>query len=621
MAKWTQKKMKEFGLLDSKVHIMDSLLSYPVSRHLELNDEHGNVQFRAPLSEKPLEMDPTSNTIWRNMTFLAYTPSGEVLNKKLVYANYGKPEDFDVLESEGIDVMGKVVIVRYGKCFRGLKIMNAQRRGAIGLLLYSDPLDDGYRVGKVYPDGPWRPETSVQRGSAQFNSLCPGDPQRAHSEATTEQLCGYKPNEVIPSIPAIPISYHDAIPLLLSLQGDEVPPDWVGGLTDKLVYRFGPSKGTVSLGTNNTFKVTPIWNVITTIKGTLPKELDQPVVLGNHRDAWVYGAADPNSGSTVMLEVGRAFGKLVQSGWKPKRTIIIASWSGEEYGLVGSTGWGEEYANTLLKNATVYINVDVGVSGKTFASAATHSLGRELLKVAGKVKDPETQKPLSDVWDKQLGTLGSGSDYTVFLDNLGIASYDLRFMPFNKQPYGTYHSIYDSYTWIETQADPTLEYHVLLSQVVGLLALDFADLDVLPIELQDEAQAISQYVDELEGMHIHGLDELRKAVKELEKSAVAFARNDEVDNQQKNRILGLFERNLLDKEGLPKRKWFKHILQAPGLYLGYEPEVFPGIQQAFSEKNNTMLQQEITRAVSAINRGIRMLTPQNSGEPFVQAVY
>jgi len=607
MAQWTQKKMKEYGLENSKLHTMDALLSYPISRHLELVDKNQEIKFRAPLSEKPLESDPTSNTVWRNMTFLAYTPSGEVSKKQLVYANYGKPEDFDVLEREGIDVKDKVVIVRYGQCFRGLKIMNSERRGAAAVLIYNDPQDDGYRVGKVYPEGPWRPETSVERGSAQFNSLCPGDPQRAHGSKSTEEICGYKPSEVIPKIPAIPISYHDAIPLLKSLGGKTVQKDWIGGLTDRLEYRYGPSIDTVNLKTNNTMTVTPIWNVITTIKGSLPAHLDRPVILGNHRDAWVFGAADPNSGSSIMLEVGRAFGTLVRSGWRPKRTIIIASWSGEEYGLLGSTGFGEEFEHTLLAKAAVYINVDVGVSGRTFVASASHSLSRELLEVTRKVTDPSTKKRLSDVWDLKVSTLGSGSDYTVFIDKLGIPSFDLRFMPENKKPYGTYHSIYDSYTWIETQADPSMEYHVLLAQICGLLALDFADSLILPISPHDQALAIRQYVQELEEMNIPGLAKLKKAVEYLHEAALEFSNDDSIDLTTKNEILGMLERKFLDEKGLPKRKWFKHVLQAPGLYLGYSPEVFPGIQQAFSEKDEWLLRSETRRAIKAIYRCVYML--------------
>mmetsp|Transcript_22778 Transcript_22778/g.42619 ORF Transcript_22778/g.42619 Transcript_22778/m.42619 type:complete len:700 (+) Transcript_22778:540-2639(+) len=614
MAEFTQAKMKEFGLENSEIHELNSLLNYPVSRSLEMIDADGKVLFEAPMSEEELEEDPTSHTMWRNLSFLAYGPSG-MAAAPLVFANYGRPEDFDVLKAAGIDVQGKVVITRYGECFRGLKAMNAQQRGAVGVLIYSDPEDDGYAVGEVYPEGPWRPSSSIQRGSAQFNSLCAGDPGRPG----VEELCGFKTEELIPQIPLLPISYGDAIPLLKALGGKAVPKAWIGGLKDQIEYTFGPSEHDVRITVNNTFVRTPIWNVITTIKG----EIDEPVVIGNHRDAWVFGAADPNSGSTVVLEVARSLGKLVKSGWKPKRTIIIGSWSGEEYGLLGSTGWGEEVADTILKDAVAYINTDVGVSGTKISTTASPSLGRAIARALTKVRDPISGKMLSEVWSNKLGTLGSGSDYTVFLDRLGIPSMDLSFNPENGKAYGVYHSIYDSYAWIERNVDPEYELHVALAKVISLIALDFSESEVVPINSVDLAKALDLYVQEVSHLE-HKLDmsSLNKAVETFRHAAEKFeAEIVEASPACANKLLSKLERWFLDNDGLPRRKYFRHVLQAPGYYLGYAAQVLPGVQQAISENNLDLAQELVEKlAVMFESSGEKLLTPCHVDRPVAEQV-
>jgi len=598
MAEWTVEMMSSFGL-QSEIVPMDVLLSYPMSRSLELITDSGEVEFHAPLTEKKLTMDPTSGTIYRNMTFLAYAASGKA-ETEFIYANYGRPEDFDVLQKAGVKIEERIVLVRYGMCFRGLKIMNAQARKAKAVIIFSDPKDDGFSLGKTYPEGPWRPPTSVQRGSAQFNSLCAGDPARAASGFNTKEVCGYEQEEVIPSIPAIPISHHDAEPFLKTLQGPAAPESFQGGLN--FTYRLGPSKARARLSVNNKRFISKIWNVVTTIKGVqhgTPE--DKPIILGNHRDAWVFGAADPNSGSSIMLEVGRTLGKLLQKGWKPKRTIVIASWSGEEFGLLGSTGWGEAMSQTLLKNAAVYINTDVGVSGQAFFASASPSLGKAILRAVSKVHDPVSGKSLSEVWNKRLGTLGSGSDYTVFLDNLGIASMDLRFgHPGEKQggayPYGTYHSTFDSFTWIETQADPMYQCHVAMAQLITLLAIDFASSSSLPIVLTDHGKALGAYVahvEKLPGGETLDFQPLKKSIELYIEASSKSSFNDKVLIEN--------ERLFLDENGLPRRKWFKHILQAPGLFLGYEAKVFPAISEAIEIQNEEEAQNLIVR-YSAIIR-------------------
>jgi len=400
------------------------LLSYPLNRSLDLVDEEGKVLLRAPLSEDILPDDPTSDTWWRNHTFNAYSPSGEV-TAPVVYANYGFPEDFDALQASGVSVEGAIVLMRYGKCFRGLKARNAEARGAVAALIYSDPAEDGFGQGSVYPEGPWRPPSSVQRGSIQFISLCPGDPSRAYLPAgASEELCGYTQSELIPTIPVLPLSYADAAPLLRSLGGPEAPAPFRGALN--LTYRLGPSAGGVRarLAVRNRFEKGPVWNVIATLRGTLPEAEDQPILLGNHRDAWVYGAADPNSGTSQMLEVAKGLGALLKRGWRPRRSIVLCSWSGEEYGLLGSTAWWEKHADSpLLRRAAAYLNVDTGVSGTRFHASGTPSLGRVLAEALGAVPEPDgSGRSLAEAhWSEgQLMTLGSGSDYTAAIDHLGM---------------------------------------------------------------------------------------------------------------------------------------------------------------------------------------------------------
>lgn len=315
---------------------MNVLLSYPVERSVTLTLANGTTE-RLALAEAIVDSDSTSDTVWRNRTFNGYGPSG-VADATYVYANYGLPADFDALAAAGVSVAGRVVLVRYGKCFRGLKVMNAESRGAIGVIIYSDPADDGAARGPVYPNGPWRPATSVQRGSVQYLSLCPGSP----SGGRAESVCGFAEADTMPKIPVLPISAHDATPLLNALADTTVMPPAAGfqGAVASASYNAGPSTATVRVYTNNTFAVSPIWNIIATIPGSLPYAADRRVLVGNHRDAWVFGATDPNSGTTVLLETAHALSAAYVQGWRPARTLQLCNWDGEEYGLLGSTAYG-----------------------------------------------------------------------------------------------------------------------------------------------------------------------------------------------------------------------------------------------------------------------------------------
>jgi len=617
MAHYVQERFIKAGIKDAVIDPQEVLLAYPVSRSLSLIDEAGHPVVRAGLSEHIVDKDATSDTWWRNHTFNGYSPSGSA-TAPIVYANFGLPEDFAALRAAGVSVEGAIVLMRYGRCFRGLKAKNAQEAGGVAAIIYSDPEQDGYAQGSVFPEGPWRPPSSVQRGSIQFISTCAGDPARAYAphDKTVEEVCGYKQEDLIPQIPVLPISYADVLPFLRSLGGPEAPPSFRGALN--ITYRMGPTqKLRAHLTVENTFQKSPVWNVIAKIPGSSSKMLDQPVILGNHRDAWVYGAADPNSGTAQMIEVAKGLGALLKTGWRPARTIILCSWSGEEYGLLGSTAWaevngdsesGEVDKHGVLSRALAYINVDTGVSGTKFHASGTPSLGRLLAGVLGQVKDPRTKKPLSDNWGAgELTALGSGSDYTAFIDHLGIASLDMAFSPESGAQYGVYHSVYDSFSWMATQGDPSFGYHVAMAHVWGLVALRLAGttnapLTPLPFDIKMQADAIGGYIAEamdmlnqttrprlnftdLQRKHRifndaakNVMDEVRKLSRRRPRGRASLVKN-------LNDRLAFVERKFLTVEGLPGRKWFRHCLQAPGLYTGYAAKTLPGVTQAISDED------------------------------------
>lgn len=612
MAEYVRTKLQEAGI-EAVLDPQKVLLTYPVTSALELVDRSGGVVAKASLAEDILKSDNTSNTWWRKHAFNGYSPSGDV-TAPVVYANFGLPEDFATLKAAGIEVSGSIVLMRYGRCFRGLKAMNAEAAGAKAAIIYSDPEEDGYAKGSVYPYGPWRPKSSVQRGSIQFISLCAGDPTRAYAPhgKSVEELCGLSSKELIPNIPVMPISYGDALVFLESLGGQEVPKDFRGALN--ITYKFGPttSKYQVRVKVQNRFQSSPVWNVIGKIPGTLPAHQDQAVVLGNHRDAWIYGAADPNSGTAQLLEVARGLGQLLKKGWQPLRTIYLCSWSGEEYGLLGSTAWGEVQGH-LLRRALAYVNVDTGVSGPHFRASGTPSLAQLLDGVLNHVPHPGSGKPVAEHWTGKLFSLGSGSDYTVFIDHLGIPSLDMAFSPEGAQ-YGVYHSVYDSFTWMATEGDPNFTYHVAMARVWGLVTLRLSGTHVepLPLNISIQAEAIQDYVMHIKENASHldfqDLDDASSSftaaaaqvMRESRRLAEMGPKAPVHEVQALNDRLGLLERQFLVSEGLPKRKWFKHVLQAPGLYTGYAAKTLPGIYEAIESKHWAVAQQQIHRAAGRI---------------------
>src|SRR5216684_2479390 len=473
-----------------------------------------NVKMNGPTREH-VDGDTMPDNPKVVMPFSGSSPSGDV-EADVVYANYGTPEDFKKLEDMKVDVKGKIVIVRYGQNFRGVKSFIAEEHGAAGVIIYSDPQDDGYFKGDAYPKGPWRPATGVQRGSIQYMFKYPGDPTTPGFASTTDlpEARRVKPEQAasMPKIPTTPLSYGDAQPILQNLAGPESPRDWQGALP--FTYHVGPGPVKVKIHLKQDYQYWPIWNVIGKIPGA--KYPSEWVVLGNHRDAWVYGAVDPNSGTAAMLETVHGLGELLKQGWRPDRTIIFGSWDAEEQGLIGSTEFGEEHDRELTANAVAYFNLDVAVSGPNFNASAVPSLKGFMRDVTQQVPSPKGGT-VYDVWkeekqkserkpvdmnqirapnargdsDVPVGDLGSGSDYSVFIQHLGVPSADMT----SSGAYGVYHSAFDDFTWFKNSGDPTFVYEQEMARIFGVLALHMASTDALPYDYALYGKEIGIYID------------------------------------------------------------------------------------------------------------------------------
>jgi len=529
----------------------------------------------------------------------AYSPSGNV-SGQVVYANYGLPQDYAELERLGVDVRGKIVLVRYGGSFRGVKAQQAELRGAKGVIIYSDPKDDGFVRGPVYPDGPWRPADAIQRGSIQYIFNYPGDPLTPDAPAIPgTRRINPQAAQNLPRIPTVPISYSEAQPLLEALSGPVAPASFTGGLP--ITYHVGPGGTEVNLALDIAYEQTPVSDVIAEIRGTTKP--DERVVLGAHYDAWTYGTSDNTSGWTTMMEVGRSLGRLLDRGWRPDRTIVIAGWDGEEYGLLGSTEWVEQFQRDLKRDAVAYANLD-GAGGTSFDAAGVPSLDDALAEVTKSVQDPRTGKSVYDVWkgdgaDPTFGRLGSGSDYTAFLDHVGVPSFEMGFTA--PASGGTYHSAYDDLYNMEHYLDPGYLGHAGSARVVGVSALRLANADVLPFHYTDYATAVAGYVRDLQQVQASTpgaaqvdlsilLDAARgwnDASARLEARAEALLAAGDTESSSAasairriNTSLMQQERALTTAQGLPGRPWFRHQIYAPGLVTGYAVQYLPGMRDA-----------------------------------------
>lgn len=625
-ALYTRDRLREYGIAAELVEYY-VWLPYPKETVVEMTKPSS---FRASLQEESIPEDKDSVHTGAAPVFNAYSAAADV-TAPLVYVNYGLPEDYRRLAELGVSVKGKIAIARYGRAFRGVKAKVAEQQGAVGLLIYSDPADDGYGVGTIYPRGPYRSATSVQRGSVIYTFLYAGDPLTPGVAATKDaQRQRPEQAESLPKIPVQPLSYRDATPLLQSLSGQRVPQSWQGALTFR--YHTGPGPAEVRLKVSPDYQLRKIWNVIGEIKGAV--EPEKLVILGNHRDAWVYGAVDPNSGSATLLEVARGLGELLKRGWQPDRTILLASWDAEEFGLIGSTEWVEANAERLSKHAVAYINVDVAVNGPNFAISGVPSLATFAKSVMAEITDPRSGQSVLDAWaqqqrtekpelssyantDLQLGHLGSGSDFTPFLQHIGVPALDMGF----NGPYGVYHSIYDSYTWMERFGDPTFSYHVTLARLWGLMTIRLASQPLLPFDYSNYGLQIEKFLDNIErdarlARIALDLGELRKATKEFRQAAIKYgltiasARNTKNSASLKaiNERLMSVERAFIVKEGLPLRPWYRHVVYAPGYYAGYQAELFSGLQQAINEHDLMRAREAASQATAAIRRAGNILS-------------
>jgi N-acetylated-alpha-linked acidic dipeptidase len=599
--------LREWGL---EVHIeeYEALLPYPTTRVLELVSP---VKYKSSLAEPAIPQDRASNDKGHIPTFNSYAASGDV-TAPLIYVNYGIPEDYEQLKKLGIEAKGKIVIARYGKSWRGTKAKTAQEHGALGCLIYSDPRDDGYFAGDVYPKGPYRPRRGVQRGSVMDMPLYTGDPLSPGwpSEKGAKKLA-LKEATSLMKIPVLPISYEDAEALMAQLDGPLAPEPWRGALP--ITYHIGPGKATVHLKTDFDWTTKPLYNVIATIPGSTSP--DEWIIYGNHHDAWNNGAHDPVSGAIAVLESARTLAELRKSGWPPKRTIKFALWDAEEFGLVGSTEWVEKHRDELTRKAVIYLNSDTNGTG-TLSAGGSPSLEMFFSEVLRDVAHPDgkhtvlEKRPLREEKPQpfRLGPLGAGSDYVAFLHHAGIASINAGFSAGDSG--GIYHSVYDSFDWYTKFSDKDFTHGRALAQVMTTAILRLSESEVLPFEFRTAVLAIDEWMKELPKVD---LKELRDALDELRAAADRYEiRLGRASSPGKgvNAALIRTERMLLQSSGLPGRPWYKHQLVAPGRYTGYSAKTLPGIRDSDNAAAGVKPLAAALRAYAAsVDEAARLLAP------------
>ncbi len=661
-AEWILAHFKEWGF-DAHIETFNVLFPTPKVRVLEMIEP---TKFTAKLEEPALAVDPTSNQKSEQLpTYNAYSPDGDV-TASLVFVNYGLPEDYEKLDRLGISVKGAIVIAKYYQSWRGVKPKIAAEHGAIGCLIYSEPHDDGYTRDEVFPQGSMRNPNGVQRGSVMdFASVSPGDPLTPGIGATADaKRLSVKEAKSIAAIPVLPISYGDAQPLLAALKGPMAPDDWRGTLP--ISYHVGPGPAKVHLELEFNWDLKPVNDVIAKIPGSVAP--DEWIIRGNHHDAWVNGAEDPVSGQAALLEEARGLGILLKQGWKPRRTIIYAAWDGEEPMLLGSTEWVETHADELRQHAAVYINSDGNDRG-TLNMGGSHSLEKFINGVARDIEDPETKmtvwqrlqlskiaeaksaddkKELRGRSDLRIAALGSGTDFTGFLDHLGIATLDLGYGGEDEQ--GIYHSIYDDFYWYTHFSDSDFVFGRAMAQTGGTSVMRLADAEILPFDFVNLADTVQTYIKELEKLLSDKQDEIRERNQELDEGVfkatndprrpkVAPAREEvpphlnfapmqnslellthSADRYRKalaqkqgslsdaqtdwlralNTQLIASERKLTNEDGLPRRSWYKHLLYAPGVYTGYGVKTVAGVREGIEQKKYSEADAEIVRVAKAL---------------------
>ena len=616
IAQYLYNKYQEYAL-DAQIYEYEVYLPYPIEVRVEMI---APTHYLAVGKEDSWRWDKDSYETNIVTGYNAYSPDGDV-TADLVYVNRGLHDDYRRLSEMGISVEGKIAIARYGGSYRGVKAKIAGDQGAAGLIIYSDPADDGYMKGDVYPRGPWRSADAIQRGTVKYIFQHAGDPLTP-GWASTKDANRIPISEAtdLPQIPVAPLAYRDAEPLLKMLAGPNVPKGWQGGLP--FAYHVGPGPAKVRLKVRSEHKNRSIYNVIAKLKGV--ENPDQWVILGNHHDAWVYGAADPSSGTASLLEVARCLAQLAKEGYYPKRTIVFAHWDAEEFGIIGSTEWAEDLKVELQQKAVAYLNVDTAATGTEFYASAVPSLKPLVREVTQTVMDPQTHQTIYEAWrDHQenhiprVGNLGSGSDHSPFIGHLGIPSISMGFYG----PYGVYHAMQDTFYWMEHFGDPTFRYQVAMSQIWGIMALRLADADILPFDYAAYADELLSYLKALQNENKHSTitrdkpERLRALLREWEKIALnlhhALATRLEngelVETAAINRSLQQLEQILTSDSGLPLRPWFKHLAYAPGLNSGYAATVFPGIQDALETNNEEQASIEVDRLADVFEQMIETL--------------
>lgn len=646
VAEFIAEQFKSWGY-ETSIETFYPLFPTPRVRLLEMTSP---AKFTARLEEPPVEGDATSSIRQNNLPiYNAYSTDGDV-SGELVYVNYGIPDDYKRLKEMGVDVKGKIVIARYGGSWRGIKPKVAAEHGAIGCLIYSDPADDGYSQGDVYPKGGYRPPDSAQRGSVMDMPVYPGDPLTPGVGATDPNRSpDPKQAPTVTKIPVLPISYADATPLLKALGGRVAPEPWRGALP--FTYHIGPGSTKVHLKLEFDWKLAPAHNVVARMTGS--EKPDQWVLRGNHHDGWNFGADDPISGMVAVMEEARVLGELARRGWRPKRTLIFLAWDGEEPALLGSTEWAEFHAADLQKHAVAYINSDS--TGRGFLQVAgTASLEQFATQAGRDVTDPETRATALDRYkarrkvrgqdeDLRLAALGSGSDYTVFLHHLGIPSLNIGFG--GEGSYGVYHSNYDSYDHFIRFVDPDFQYTVVTAQLGARMMLRLANADALPLNTTPVAKEVGQWTKEVvdladrmrkdtakqneliragafrlaadprltyvapapqEEVPFLNFAPLQTAAARLERAAALVDRVDPTKlSPEKARAfeeaMRAAEQKLLSPEGLPRRPWFRHVLHAPGFYTGYGVKTLPGVREAIEQRNWQEAEDQIRKAGQTIS--------------------
>jgi N-acetylated-alpha-linked acidic dipeptidase len=619
-AHYMLKQFQSYGL-DARIEEFQVPIPRPVKTRFCLDSSPGHPVFCGPSRESGTGASNADIQI----PFNAFSASGR-LSAPVVYANYGSVEDYKSLKGLGVSIRGKIVLARYGHLYRGAIVRLAELQGAKGVILYSDPNDDGYHAGDVYPNGPWRPESAIQRGSVLYDFIYPG----LTADGAT-----------LPKIPVLPISSADARQILERLRGTTAPREWQGGLPLTYHLDSGPYKATLDIQIITALR--SIWIVVATIPGSTLK--DEAVIAGNHRDAWVYGGADPGSGSVALLEMARGLGELYKHGWRPQRTIMICSWDAEEEGELGSVAWAEQHARDVSMHTVAYLNVDEAVTGNKFAASATPSLKTFVLNVAKDTPSPSglnlledfrvranaeqtTQQLLSgDPANVKLGTtptldvddLGGGTDFIAFSNHFGVPSTDFSFWG----DYGVYHSILDNHEWMVKFGDPTFKYHVAASQFFGLQVLRLADADVLPFDYEYYGREISGDVAALKAQlitlhfeHKLNLQPIEAASSELTKLGLLL--NEQIASDLKrdartgsfketDSALSNAEKAFLLPQGLPGRPWFRHAIVAPDINNGYTPVLLPGLREALDASQFDKAQAQVAEISGALNRACSVL--------------